>query len=182
MQGKSGGARRDRTADLNTASVALSQLSYGPLRESAYFNQAPKSCQAIRRGKMLVSRNFSVAALCGSETGDSFLQRAGVVVLTLPALARELVVAFFVLQQVVRARGDEQRAVPYVTLVAVHGRLLSSMLPRGSTGLVARELLKKQPGDSVISFKINIFDYIVEYVYSFVLFAAYNSWPWFAKS
>ena len=25
-----GGARRDRTADLNTASVALSQLSYGP--------------------------------------------------------------------------------------------------------------------------------------------------------
>ena len=28
---KFGGARRDRTADLNTASVALSQLSYGPL-------------------------------------------------------------------------------------------------------------------------------------------------------
>ena len=28
-----GGARRDRTADLNTASVALSQLSYGPLVE-----------------------------------------------------------------------------------------------------------------------------------------------------
>jgi hypothetical protein len=27
-----GGARRDRTADLNTASVALSQLSYGPER------------------------------------------------------------------------------------------------------------------------------------------------------
>ena len=26
-----GGARRDRTADLNTASVALSQLSYSPL-------------------------------------------------------------------------------------------------------------------------------------------------------
>lgn len=25
-----GGARRDRTADLNTASVALSQLSYSP--------------------------------------------------------------------------------------------------------------------------------------------------------
>jgi hypothetical protein len=25
-----GGARRDRTVDLNTASVALSQLSYGP--------------------------------------------------------------------------------------------------------------------------------------------------------
>lgn len=27
---KIGGAKRDRTADLNTASVALSQLSYGP--------------------------------------------------------------------------------------------------------------------------------------------------------
>ena len=27
-----GGARRDRTADLNTASVALSQLSYSPFR------------------------------------------------------------------------------------------------------------------------------------------------------
>lgn len=30
---KIGGARRDRTADLNTASVALSQLSYGPVIE-----------------------------------------------------------------------------------------------------------------------------------------------------
>ena len=28
-----GGARRDRTADLNTASVALSQLSYSPLNK-----------------------------------------------------------------------------------------------------------------------------------------------------
>tara|TARA_B100001109_G_scaffold250961_1_gene244796 strand:- start:405 stop:611 length:207 start_codon:yes stop_codon:yes gene_type:complete len=28
---KNGGARRDRTADLNTASVALSQLSYSPV-------------------------------------------------------------------------------------------------------------------------------------------------------
>ena len=32
---KAGGARRDRTADLNTASVALSQLSYGPEKEAA---------------------------------------------------------------------------------------------------------------------------------------------------
>ncbi len=32
-----GGARRDRTADLNTASVALSQLSYGPSVESANY-------------------------------------------------------------------------------------------------------------------------------------------------
>jgi hypothetical protein len=31
---KSGGARRVRTADLNTASVALSQLSYGPLERA----------------------------------------------------------------------------------------------------------------------------------------------------
>jgi hypothetical protein len=45
---KTGGARRDRTADLNTASVALSQLSYGP-RESAYFNQALYYCQGINR-------------------------------------------------------------------------------------------------------------------------------------
>jgi hypothetical protein len=30
----SGGARRVRTADLNTASVALSQLSYGPLERA----------------------------------------------------------------------------------------------------------------------------------------------------
>jgi hypothetical protein len=29
---KLGGARRDRTADLNTASVALSQLSYSPIK------------------------------------------------------------------------------------------------------------------------------------------------------
>ena len=30
---QSGGAREDRTPDLNTASVALSQLSYGPKNE-----------------------------------------------------------------------------------------------------------------------------------------------------
>ena len=30
LLGGYGGARRDRTDDLNTASVALSQLSYGP--------------------------------------------------------------------------------------------------------------------------------------------------------
>ena len=32
-----GGARRDRTADLNTASVALSQLSYSPNCEDSTF-------------------------------------------------------------------------------------------------------------------------------------------------
>jgi hypothetical protein len=31
-----GGARRDRTADLDTASVALSQLSYGPETSRAW--------------------------------------------------------------------------------------------------------------------------------------------------
>ena len=33
-----GGARRDRTADLNTASVALSQLSYSPYRQDSLLN------------------------------------------------------------------------------------------------------------------------------------------------
>ena len=32
-----GGARRDRTADLNTASVALSQLSYSPKFERGVY-------------------------------------------------------------------------------------------------------------------------------------------------
>ena len=31
-----GGAKRDRTADLNTASVALSQLSYSPLNSMLF--------------------------------------------------------------------------------------------------------------------------------------------------
>src|SRR5690554_7175092 len=35
-----GGAKRDRTADLNTASVALSQLSYGPSTD-AYIKDPP---------------------------------------------------------------------------------------------------------------------------------------------
>ena len=37
---KIGGAKRDRTADLNTASVALSQLSYGP-STAAYIKDRP---------------------------------------------------------------------------------------------------------------------------------------------
>ncbi len=36
-----GGARRDRTADLNTASVALSQLSYGPETEPGILVSSP---------------------------------------------------------------------------------------------------------------------------------------------
>ncbi len=61
---KTGGARRVRTADLNTASVALSQLSYGP-RESAYFNQAHNYCQAINRD------------LIDSRSGARILYRIG---------------------------------------------------------------------------------------------------------
>ena len=34
----SGGSRRDRTADLMTASHALSQLSYGPLEDEEFSN------------------------------------------------------------------------------------------------------------------------------------------------
>ena len=44
-----GGARRDRTADLYNAIVALSQLSYGPFKTAArkggYFNGSPKHGQ-----------------------------------------------------------------------------------------------------------------------------------------
>ena len=40
-----GGARRDRTADLNTASVALSQLSYGPKIETANVSRMLRWCQ-----------------------------------------------------------------------------------------------------------------------------------------
>ncbi len=36
-----GGARRDRTVDLNTASVALSQLSYGPdIGDAEYYRRS----------------------------------------------------------------------------------------------------------------------------------------------
>ena len=44
---KFGGAKRDRTADLNTASVALSQLSYSP---DIYF----EASSAIINGGLLV--------------------------------------------------------------------------------------------------------------------------------
>ena len=47
----SGGARRDRTADLNTASVALSQLSYSPTLDptnagAGHTTDTAKPCQA----------------------------------------------------------------------------------------------------------------------------------------
>ena len=41
----SGGARRDRTADLYNAIVALSQLSYGPEPRDAHFAVSRGSCQ-----------------------------------------------------------------------------------------------------------------------------------------
>ena len=47
-----GGARRDRTADLYTASVALSQLSYGPKPGMVYGILTPTSqqlCLALQR-------------------------------------------------------------------------------------------------------------------------------------
>gem|GEM_PF-1900008 len=42
-----GGAKRDRTADLNTASVALSQLSYSPVKEGAILGTAPWSVKPV---------------------------------------------------------------------------------------------------------------------------------------
>ena len=44
---KIGGAKRDRTADLNTASVALSQLSYGPSEQDANSTEALTVCLAL---------------------------------------------------------------------------------------------------------------------------------------
>ena len=50
-----GGARRDRTADLNTASVALSQLSYGPKSKTANSTSRRGWCQGgIRFGKVWI--------------------------------------------------------------------------------------------------------------------------------
>ena len=40
MGTQGGGARRDRTVDLNAASVALSQLSYGPETDAHHMNPA----------------------------------------------------------------------------------------------------------------------------------------------
>ena len=45
-----GGAKRDRTADLNTASVALSQLSYSPVKEGAILGTAPWSVKPVLQG------------------------------------------------------------------------------------------------------------------------------------
>ena len=43
--GESGGARRDRTADLYNAIVALSQLSYGPSEQAAHVSESDLNCQ-----------------------------------------------------------------------------------------------------------------------------------------
>ena len=45
----SGGARRDRTADLYNAIVALSQLSYGPKTMRRERNDCPLGCQGVCR-------------------------------------------------------------------------------------------------------------------------------------
>ncbi len=62
---KAGGARRDRTADLVIANDALSQLSYGPLRDRV--NQttrptigaiySPRQGQ-VKNGEIIVLRGF----------------------------------------------------------------------------------------------------------------------------
>ena len=72
---KIGGARRDRTADLNTASVALSQLSYGP-GKGAY----SKGCsernqelfhQAFWKNSTAFSMRSNVLSLPTSATTES---------------------------------------------------------------------------------------------------------------
>ena len=68
---KNGGARRDRTADLNTASVALSQLSYGP-RDNLCHSKKPRyfnGCLFFGQGKLTL---FAAASKLSGlrETGD----------------------------------------------------------------------------------------------------------------
>ncbi len=55
-----GGARRDRTADLNTASVALSQLSYGPKKRAAKSKDWHRGCQ-LKRPKFLLISSLTVS-------------------------------------------------------------------------------------------------------------------------
>ena len=45
--GEIGGARRDRTADLYNAIVALSQLSYGPVVDADNLSQQDLACQVL---------------------------------------------------------------------------------------------------------------------------------------
>ena len=59
----SGGARRDRTADLNTASVALSQLSYSPKSKRPHVTRMRRWCQGRMRFAM-VSRATLGGFLC----------------------------------------------------------------------------------------------------------------------
>ena len=47
-----GGARRDRTADLYTASVALSQLSYSPVKMTANLNKAATVRESLNAVKI----------------------------------------------------------------------------------------------------------------------------------
>ena len=50
-----GGAKRDRTADLHTASVALSQLSYGPVNNGNAADQVARCGREYSHEGMLVS-------------------------------------------------------------------------------------------------------------------------------
>ena len=54
----SGGAKRDRTADLHTASVALSQLSYGPRLVQTTSDQATRCGREYSHEVMSVSTPF----------------------------------------------------------------------------------------------------------------------------
>ena len=75
-QAKAGGARRDRTADLVIANDALSQLSYGPLRDRL---------DASDGGQQ--SAPFTIRSNAKSRTAKSLL--FGVICLQVPLFARE---------------------------------------------------------------------------------------------
>ena len=53
---KFGGAKRDRTADLNTASVALSQLSYSPVLCGEDYTRFTFQCKRIQPLSSLLIR------------------------------------------------------------------------------------------------------------------------------
>jgi hypothetical protein len=53
-----GGAKRDRTADLHTASVALSQLSYGPIIKPNTEGQTTRCGREYSHEHLPVSTSF----------------------------------------------------------------------------------------------------------------------------
>ncbi len=58
-----GGAKRDRTADLNTASVALSQLSYSPLMrcEILLIESHPVKVKTVEKAPKAGDNPFPIA-------------------------------------------------------------------------------------------------------------------------